>query len=162
MKKIIRVAIFLFALAVILYSCDSSRVFDQYLEIPDSEWNKDSLKVFRVQITDTLANHNLLIQVRNETEYNYSNLWLFVEIAQPGNKILKDTFEIVMADPSGRWMGEGFGGLKTLQSVYRRNVYFPVSGEYTISLQQGMRDEVLSGIHDIGIRVEKVTGSGQK
>jgi gliding motility-associated lipoprotein GldH len=81
---------------------------------------------------------------------------LFVEIEQPGGEVLRDTFEIVVADPSGRWLGKGFGGIKTLQTLYRRDVYFPVPGEYTISLQHGMREDVLTGIHDVGIRIEKI------
>lgn len=137
-------------------SCDSGRVFDQYREISDSEWHKDSLVVFKIPVNDTLKNHNLLLQIRNETKYKYSNLWLFIEIAQPGGEVLRDTVEIVVAHPSGRWLGKGFGGLKTLQTLYRRDVYFPVSGEYTISLQHGMREEILTGIHDVGVRVEKI------
>jgi gliding motility-associated lipoprotein GldH len=137
-------------------SCDSGRVFDKYHEISDSEWHKDSLVVFKIPVNDTLNTHNLLLQIRNETNYKYSNLWLFVEIEQPGGEVLRDTFEIVVAHPSGRWLGKGFGGLKTLQTIYRRDVFFPVSGEYTISLQHGMREEVLTGIHDVGIRIEKI------
>jgi gliding motility-associated lipoprotein GldH len=93
-------------------SCDSARVFDKYHEISDSEWHKDSLVVFKIPVNDTLNTHNLLLQIRNETNYKYSNLWLFVEIEQPGGEVLRDTFEIVVADPSGRWLGKGFGGLK--------------------------------------------------
>lgn len=152
--------IFLFSLFGVilagLTSCDSNRVFDKYHAISDSEWHKDSLVIFKVPITDTLKNHNLLLQIRNETNYNYSNLWLFIEIEQPGGEVLRDTFEIVVADPSGRWLGKGFGGIKTLQTLYRRDVYFPVPGEYTISLQHGMREDVLAGIHDVGIRIEKI------
>lgn len=156
MKK----AIILFSLFGIILagftSCDSGRVFDQYHEISDSEWHKDSLVVFKIPVSDTLENHNMLIQIRNETNYKYSNLWLFVTIEQPGGEVLRDTFEIAVADPSGRWLGKGFGGLKSLESVYRRDVFFPVSGEYTISLQHGMREDILTGIHDVGIRVEKI------
>lgn len=158
MKKIVIYFSLLIIAAAAIFSCDSSRVFDSYHEIPKAEWHKDSLFVFNIPVTDTTQTHNLLIQVRNKTSYKYSNLWLFVEILQPGGEMMRDTFEIVLAEPSGRWLGEGFGGLKTLQAVYRRNIYFPVSGEYTISLQHGMRDEILSGIHDVGIRIEKVTG----
>ncbi|RIH65920.1 gliding motility lipoprotein GldH [Mariniphaga sediminis] len=162
MKQAGNLFIFLIILLTGFTSCDSGRVFDKYLEIPGAAWHKDSLVVFDVPVEDTLQNHNLLIQIRNKTSYPYSNLWLFVEITQPGGKVQRDTFEIVLADPAGRWLGKGFGGVKTLQSVYRRNVYFPISGEYKISLQQGMRDDVLKGIHDIGFRVEKVVERGKE
>ena len=106
-------------------------------------------------VHDTLQNNNLYINVRNDIKYKYSNLWLFIEIDQPGNNSVTDTFEITLADPSGKWLGEGFGGIKNRQVIFKRNVYFPVSGEYKINIRQGMRENVLKGITDIGIRVEK-------
>lgn len=141
---------------VVFYACDANRVFEDYRAIPDGKWHKDSLVVFDIPISDTLVNHNLYVNVRNDINYNYSNLWLFIEIAQPGGTAVRDTFEMALADPAGKWLGEGFGGLKTRQAIYRRNVFFPVSGVYTISIGQGMRQEVLSGISDVGFRVEKV------
>ena len=144
---------------IAFFSCDSGRVLDKYAEIPGSVWNKDSLVYFQFHAADTLDYHDIYIQLRNQTSYQYSNLWLFIEIEQPGGKVLRDTLEVVLALPSGKWVGEGFGGLKTVKTLYRSNVFFPVPGEYTISLQQGMRNELLKGIHDIGIRIEKVSGS---
>lgn len=147
--------IFIGILFVILASCDKSRVFEDYKPIPKSGWNKDSLVVFTIPVTDTLQNHNLYLDVRNDISYSYSNLWLFIEIDEPGGKAMKDTFEISLADPSGKWLGEGRGGKKIRQVIYRRDVYFPVSGTYYIKLQQGMRETNLEGISDVGIRVER-------
>lgn len=158
MKKTIVLIFYILVTLSVFYSCNSQRVFDKYEKIPESEWHKDSLVVFQMPVSGSQQNHNVFIQLRNETTYKYSNLWLFVKIEQLGGQILRDTFEVVIAYPSGRWAGEGFGGLKTVETLYRQNVYFPVPGEYTISLQQGMRDEILTGIHDVGIRIEKVSG----
>ena len=132
------------------------RVYDTYYPIENSAWHKDSLLVFNVPVEDTLQNHNLYINVRNNVDYGFSNLWLFVEVAQPGGMAVRDTFEMVLADPSGKWLGEGFGGLKTREAIYRRNVFFPASGEYKFTIQQGMRKEVLEGISDVGLRIEKI------
>jgi len=141
---------------IILTSCDKTVVFDKYRAIPETGWHKDSLVVFNIPVEDTLQNHNLLINIRNETSYNYSNIWLFVEILQPNGEMLKDTFEIALADPSGEWLGEGIGGLKTRETIFRRNVKLPVSGKYTVKIQHGMRQDVLKGIHDVGFRIEKI------
>jgi len=154
-KFLIRFFVFVIAAAVGI-SCDQTQVFGKYNAIPDAQWHKDSLVVFTVPVTDTLQNHNLRVNVRNETTYNYSNLWLFVEIIQPDGETMKDTFQMVLAEPSGKWLGDGIGKLKTRQAIFRRNVYFPVSGEYTVKIQHGMREETLRGIHDVGFSVEKV------
>lgn len=142
-------------LLVSLSACDKTRVYDRYKEIPDSNWHKDSIVVFKVPVDDTLQNHNLLIQIRNETSYRFSNLWLFIKITQPDGETVKDTFEVLLAQPSGQWLGDGFGGLKTRRIIYRRDVYFTAPGIYSVALQHGMREENLEGIHDVGFRVEK-------
>ena len=139
----------------IFTACDRNLVFEKYQSIPEIGWNKDSLAVFTIPISDTLQYHNLYISVRNDIKYKYSNLWLFIEINQPGEIGVTDTLELLLADPSGKWLGEGFGGIKTRQVLYKGGVYFPVSGEYKINIQQGMRDEWLKGISDIGFRVER-------
>ena len=144
-------------LTAVIASCDAGQVYDQYREIKNSEWHKDSLITFRVPVNDSLENHNLFIQIRNETNYRFSNLWLFIEITEPDGKVEKDTFEVVLADPSGRWLGDGFGGLKTRQAVFRRNVVFPSTGEFIVTIGHGMRDELLRGVHDVGFRVEKAS-----
>ena len=150
--QLIIVVIFL----IIISSCDNSRIFEDYQSISESGWHKDSLVIFNILIFDTLQNHNLLVNVRNDMTYKYSNLWLFIEIDQPGGVVLKDTFELSLAHPSGKWLGDGFGGFKTRQVMYRRNVYFPASGNYKINVQHGMRDDKLAGISDIGFRVENL------
>lgn len=156
MKKIVLLFFVLIFTGTGFISCDKSIVFEKYEAIHDEGWHKDSVVVFNIPVEDTIQNLNLLINIRNETSYNYSNLWLFIEILQPDGKMLSDTFEIVLAEPSGEWLGEGIGGLKTREAIFRRNVRLPFSGEYKVKLQHGMRQDVLKGIHDVGFRIEKV------
>lgn len=153
MKKVFQlgfIGLFLMALA----ACDGHRIFDEYQAVSEGSWCKDSLMVFTIPISDTIQNHNLYINIRNDINYGYSNLWLFVEIEQPNGLAVRDTFEMAIADASGKWLGEGFGGLKTREAIYRRNVFFPNSGNYKISIQQGMRNNKLEGVTDVGFRVE--------
>jgi len=144
------------AFVLLVVACKQNLVFEQYKTIQQKTWDKDSVLVFTVPVQDTLQNHNFYINIRNDVNYPYSNLWLFVTIEQPDGKTIEDKFEIALADPSGKWLGEGFGGLKTREAVYRRNVYFPMSGEYKVSIQQGMRQDQLKGISDVGIRIQNV------
>lgn len=143
-------------LFIAVLACNNFSVFSDYKTIQNASWHKDSVLTFQVPVSDTLQNHNLFISVRNDINYKYSNLWLFVEINQPGeNKAVIDTFEITLADERGKWLGEGFGGVKNYESLYKTNVYFPASGKYEINIKQGMRGERLKGITEIGLRVEK-------
>jgi len=155
MKKIFLQAIGTGLLLLFLFSCDKNRVFEAYQKVPQDGWHNDSLVIFEIPIDDTIQHHNLYVNVRNNVNYKYSNLWLFINISQEGESGITDTLEILLADPAGRWLGEGFGGIKTQQIDYKGNVFFPSSGIYSVGIQQGMRDEVLKGITDIGFRVEK-------
>jgi len=138
------------------FACDKTWFFEEYQNLTDAEWHKDSVIRFQFPVTDTLQSYNLLLGVRNKTTYKYRNLWLFVEISHPNSQAMKDTFNILLAKPSGEWLGEGLGKIKSRQAMFLRNFYFPVSGNYTINIRHGMREKVLNGIHDIGFRVEKV------
>lgn len=154
MKQLFSILISLVLIAGMI-SCDRKKVFEAYHELDKNGWNKDSVIVFNVHLTDTIRNHNLYIDVRNKGTYPYSNLYLFLSIGSPNGKILTDTVEFTLADPSGRWKGSGIGGLHDNQILYKSSVYFPRKGKYKFMIKQGMRDNVLQGIRDIGIRIEK-------
>ncbi len=156
MKHLTFQLIFFGLIFTLISACDRNVVFEKYQPTCENGWYKDSLIVFTIPVTDTLQNHNLYINVRNDIKYKYSNLWLFVEINQPGKISTTDTLEVLLADPSGKWLGEGFGAIKTRQMIYKSGVYFPVSGEYKVNIQHGMREEILKGITDIGFRIEKM------
>lgn len=144
-------------LVISILACSNGGVFNKYKTISKGVWHRDSLVVFQVPVTDTVQRQNLYLNVRNDINYKYSNLWLFVEIIQPGDTTaVKDTFEFTLADPTGKWLGQGFGGVKTNEMLFKRNVYFPVSGIYEIQIQHGMRGKLLEGITEIGFRVEKI------
>jgi gliding motility-associated lipoprotein GldH len=140
-----------------LISCDRKRVFESYKELDSKGWNKDSIVVFNVAITDTIKNHNLLVNIRNKGTYPYSNIYLFMTIGAPDGTSRTDTVEFTLAEPSGRWKGSGIGGLHDNQILYRNSVSFPKKGIYKFEIKQGMRDNVLPGIRDVGIRIEKAS-----
>ncbi len=145
---------FILLLIVSLASCDRKRVFEAYRELDEKGWHKDSVVVFNALLTDTIKNHNLYVNIRNKGTYPYSNLWLFLTIQSPDGTAKTDTVEFTLAEPSGKWKGSGIGGLHDNQIPYKSSVYFPHMGEYVFSLKQGMRDNVLPGIRDIGVRIE--------
>lgn len=143
------------ALLCAIASCTPKKEFEAYKTLDSDGWNKDSVVVIPVELRDTLGSHNLYLNIRNNGNYEFSNLWLFVNIKAPDGNLLTDTLEFQLADPAGKWLGSGIGDLFDNQFLYKENVYFPMSGSYEFSIQQGMRSNVLKGIRDIGISIEK-------
>jgi gliding motility-associated lipoprotein GldH len=156
MKTTVILCLFLAAISFNLFtSCDQKRVFEDFKTLPSAIWNKDSTKVFSFSIFENKQKYNLLISVRNDISYSYSNLWLFVETIKPDGSISKETIDVAVAESDGKWLGKGFGGAKTLQVKFHPDFNFPFNGIYKIKISHGMRDENLKGVRDIGFRVEK-------
>lgn len=143
-----------------LTACDKKRVFDQYESLP-GQWHRDSVVSFRVTAPDTVNTYNLFINLRNNSEYPYSNLFLITNMNFPNGKVVSDTLEYAMAKPSGEWLGTGFGELKESRLWYKENIRFTESGDYVIDIQHAMRRGgetegigELEGITDVGFRIE--------
>ncbi|HEX3008999.1 MAG TPA: gliding motility lipoprotein GldH [Bacteroidales bacterium] len=143
-------------LGVLLFTaCDNQRVYEKNTELPDYVWDKNNILKFTVDIQDTISSHNVFVNIRNASSYQYNNLFLFVTTRAPKGGILKDTIELTLADDKGRWKGNGLGDIWDNQILYKRNVRFPFKGIYTFELEQAMRNARLPYIMDAGIRIEK-------
>lgn len=121
----------------------------------DGIWNKKKELKFKVNIEDPETPKNIIIIVRNNNEYPYSNLFLMAYVkADTQKKYTKDTLNYTLAKPNGEWLGKGFGATKEIQLQYKNSYVFPAKGNYTIGIVQGMRANPLVGIEDVGIRIE--------
>ncbi|HEY4787376.1 MAG TPA: gliding motility lipoprotein GldH [Bacteroidales bacterium] len=145
------------ALLVGLFGCNFDSIYEKSEDIPKEEWNKNEVIKFEIPVTDTIHGYRIFVNVRNSNEYPYSNLFLFLTTYSPQGKSVKDTLEMTLADDRGKWLGSGFGGIWSSETALRNNtvIRFPSSGIYRIEVVQAMRDDVLRGIKDIGIKVER-------
>jgi gliding motility-associated lipoprotein GldH len=66
---------------------------------------------------------------------------------------MKDTIQFILAENSGKWIGNGIGNLREIAYLYRRSTRFPEPGEYMITLEQAMRLEEIP-VSEVGVRVE--------
>ena len=61
-----------------------------------------------------------------------------------------------MAQPDGKWFGETSGTIVENQALITQG-YFTDAGTYSFKLEQAMRDNDLTEILDVGLRVEYFT-----
>jgi len=159
--QIIKNSLLALGLLFLVCSCDKARVFDEYKEL-DGKWDKDSILTFHFEQKDTVSKYNLFVTVRDNNKYPYNNLFLIVQLEQPGTKLIKaDTLEYQMANPDGTLMGNGFSDIKESRLWYKEKVNFPKPGKYTVSIQQAVRQagrvpgvQELDGITEVGLRIE--------
>ncbi len=160
MKKNSLLILFLTVFTIV--SCDSERIYDEYITLPESSWNKSNAITFNFSVKDSINKKNLFINLRNNNDYNYSNLFLITQINFPDGQVIIDTLEYGMADVTGKFLGEGFSAIKENKLFYKENIVFPYTGEYTFKVKQAMRKngniegiEDLEGISQVGFRIEK-------
>lgn len=142
--------------ALVAFSCSNKELYFRYTSLPEQGWNKDSMYNFDVQVTDTVSPYAIYVNVRNRNDYPYQNLWLFLRLIDPNRNVLRDTINFYLADQRGKWLGAGAGSLYEMPVIYKQSFHFSRPGKYTFGIVQGMRDSVLTGINDIGLRIEKI------
>lgn len=143
-----------------LISCDQKRVFDEYQSVGKS-WHKDSIVSFDLPQLDAKKTYNLYVNVRDNDDYPFNNLFLIVSLEQPNKQIKVDTLEYQMTNPDGTLLGEGFTDIKENKLFYKDKVSFTQKGLYKIHIKHALRQTgkiegvtSLNGISDVGFRIE--------
>lgn len=155
MTRILQKLINLCIALMLFTSCTNDAVYFSYQSINENGWNKDSICRFDVAIQNASQSYDLYVNTRNRGEYPYQNIWLFIKEISPDSVVTNDTIEFYLADEFGKWLGKGVGSAFNMPVLYRQNFKFSKKGTYRFEIQQGMRDSLLVGINDVGIKVEK-------
>lgn len=140
---------------VLLTSCGSDVIFEENKAVAGQKWNRNEPLSFTVDITDTVSSFNMYINLRHTGDYGYSNMYMFINTLRPDGKSMRDTVECILQDNEGKWLGSGIGDIYDNRLVFHQNVRFPNAGPYTFRFEHAMRDEILEGVSDVGMRVEK-------
>jgi gliding motility-associated lipoprotein GldH len=145
--------------AILLFSCDKKRVFDEYKSV-GSAWHKDSIVTFDLPVLDSTKRYNLFVNLRDNNNYPFNNLFLIVAIEMPNGFTKVDTLEYQMANPDGTLLGNGFSDIKESKLYLKENVKF--RGKYKVHIKQAVRQsgkipgvQELEGITDVGFRIEQ-------
>lgn len=145
--------IFLYALTI---SCEWEVTYNSFEDLKDNIWHKDSTLRFEVEPPDTTDTYEIAIIVRNNNEYSYSNLFMLVEAEVEGIHKSKDTLEYEMADPNGKWLGEGITDVKESLLLYKNSFKFSEILPHHFRIKHGMREENLNGISNVGLLIKKI------
>ena len=157
-----RNSLFVFLILFGVLACNQEQyLFSEYKNI-GGKWNKNDSLSFKFTPQDTTQNYNVYIQLRNNLDYEFRNIYMVSSIYFPNGKVVVDTLEYPMAYKDGRFMGEGTNVIEN-KLWLKENVRFNEKGEYKFQLQQAVRKtgevkalEELKGILDVGIQIEEI------
>ena len=140
---------------VMFISCDSSIVFEEYKSFENQNWNTDSVAFFNYSISDTISKNTFKIKLRHTVEYEFQNLFLFIETD------VMDTVELMLANKDGMWLGSGIGDVREFEFDYQNGKLFSKKGIYSFKIEQAMRFgvaekiQILNNVIAVGLSIEK-------
>ena len=141
---------------VLLAGCSTMDTFEKNAEIPKHEWSYSLQPEINFTITDTVTPYNVFVTLRHTDAYAYKNIWLYISTRQPGDSTFqKERFELTLQNQNGEWIGTGMSDIWEVRYPLFNNLRFTKQGNYTIRLQQTMRDNPLLHVMNAGVRIEK-------
>lgn len=153
----------LLLISILMISCNDITEFNQYKAVENSSWKSGEKINFTFEVKDTILPKNLFINIRNNSDYEFSNLYLITTLKFPNNSLVIDTLQYEMADASGMFLGNGFSEIKENKLFYKERKVFPISGNYALTIRHAMRKngemkavEKLDGVQDVGFSIEKI------
>jgi len=138
-----------------LASCGQKSIYNEQVTIENGKWFKDNSVHFEVNVEDTTKLYDYYLIIRHTADYRFSNLYLFLTTRFPNNNLTRDTLECVLAENSGKWLGKGWSHVKEDNILLRRNLKFPLKGNYDFYFQQAMRRDTLESVVNLGIRISE-------
>ena len=144
-------------LLCVLSACDTNRVFEQNTDFPNHSWDVQQKPAFTFAIEDTAARYDVYFNVRHASAYGFYNLYVKHTLSGPGGPVGQPLLhQMLLMDPkTGEPKGSGTGDIYDIQLLALPKQHFAKPGNYTLTLEQYMRQAQLPGLMAVGISVAK-------
>ena len=147
---------YIFVISCFFVSCDDTDIVYQNSKvIENNRWNKNEGVSFDFDINDTTEFYDFYFNLRTTNLYEWSNLFMFVEIGSPEEQFNIDTVEFSLANSVGEWTGISSGSIINNKILFISKKRFPSLGTYKLTFNQAMRQDDLTEVMDVGIIIKK-------
>jgi gliding motility-associated lipoprotein GldH len=141
-----------------LAGCGEIPVYEKVYTFEKLEWKQNVKPSFSVKIDDVTKFYDFTITLRTTTDYEFSNLWIYLNSVTPDRKKSREPFEFKITHPDGAWIGKNTGSIVEHQLCFKRRK-LPVKGKYTFIIEQGITQSKVSQVLDISLVVERSKAS---
>ena len=147
--------IFVF-LSLFLLVCCNTNTKSSYNVFEEDSWHADSIITLSHSVVDTITKQNLYLKIRHTTDFEYQNIFLFVDFQEK-----RDTIEVTLSEKNGKWLGSGFGDIKEVEYCFAKETIFNSKKTSKVTVEQAMRFGEqpvitnLKGIIALGINIKK-------
>ena len=147
--------IFVF-LSLLLLVCCNTNTESSYSVFEEDSWHADSIITLSHSVVDTITKQNLYLKIRHTTDFEYQNIFLFVDFQEK-----RDTIEVTLSEKNGKWLGSGFGDIKEVEYCFAKETIFNSKKTSNVTVEQAMRYGEqpvitnLKGIIALGVNIKK-------
>ena len=138
---------------LVVVSCGPNPLYENTYDFEDHAWGAGESPSFEFESKDTSTAFNFIVTLRTTTDYEYSNLWVFMYTKNPSGDQRKDTLNFPLADPSGKWIGKKTGSVIEHEMLIGWNKKFPQKGDYQIRFEQAIPDPEVNHVMDLSLRI---------
>ncbi len=145
---------FLIFFVFLVISC-SSAFFEESQEINPESWKYEEGAEFSFSIEDTSVYYNLELDLNHSTSFRYQNIYIQTETTFPSGESASDVLSLQLTDDYADWIGDCSGETCVAPYVLQESARFKEAGDYTIRIKQHSRENKLSGVNGLTLRLVK-------
>jgi len=139
----------------IISSCGEQPYYEKVYSFENRTWEQKVKPVYTVDIENATKAYDFTLSLRTTTDFEYSNLWVFMKTEGPDGSIAREPLEILITNPDGSWIGNKTGSIVETP-LYFKSMILPMKGKYTFTLEQGITESKVTEVLDLGFRVEEI------
>jgi len=140
--------------AVLLTACDRRTVYDHYEHTPLNGWEKNDTLVFETDPIEHTGRYMEEIGIRINGDYPFMGLNLVVEqMVLPSEEAHTKSLTCQLVDERGNAKGRGVSHYQYM--FHLTTLRLNRGDRLRVAVRHDMKREILPGISDIGIRLQK-------
>jgi gliding motility-associated lipoprotein GldH len=145
-----------FLIGIVFLSCEGNDFYNHSETIPAKGWDLNGTLYYQDSLRDDVPEKmNFEVYIRHTNLYPYQNLWMYILTKTSDGVNRLDSINWILSEPSGRWLGSGWGSLYSMSYRLPDLTIKKTFGTrwFNIEVQHGLKDQTLPGIEDIGVHL---------
>ena len=149
----IAVAVTLISVLSCLNACSFKQdTMAQFKTLPSDGWSKNQPIKFSPEYADSTLTYDILLSIRHNNSYQFSNLSLAVDMVDSVKIIHRKYIDFELSDNYGNWKGSGFGALYQASIVIATGIK-PTDVNSIVVWQTMANCDNVKDVVDMGITV---------
>jgi gliding motility-associated lipoprotein GldH len=144
----------LFAISIFSVSCDHGPVYEKYLKMKNSTWDRFDQKYFEIPVEDATNSFDITLVVRVTSKLAYDEIPFYVILTTPDGEERIREIKIPVRE-NGKIVGKQTGAAYETRVELWKDLSITAKGNCKISIENLIPKIQTEGIDEIGIVVEK-------